>query len=702
MGKFFKKYNLLFVLIFFLITTIIVTFPSILSLNSKLIGDGGDNYHQFAFQYIAAQKISDFQFPFSHTNILRYPVGFDFGAGSESVLIILTGAFLSIFTNSIFAYNLTIFIFFTLNGFLSFILFRYISKNYILGLIGGLIYGYSSYVIARSAGHPNLFFVGGFPLLIYSILKCKNDFTIKNFFYILVSLTIIYLGSYAYAILLFSTFLVFIPILLLFQKNETYLFFLNVFKKISKIMLVSIPFLLVIVIFGYSHFRAYFTGDYFKPDRSKVITLLEYSPSIKDYFLPNTYLPLQIAEVFKNIANSLKSIEKVVFIGWLEIFIFILFMFFYKNKREKFFIFLTSLAFFIITLGFISPEIKLYLPYFYLHKIIPFSFVDEPARFFVIFYLFITIGVIFFLKQISKNDKKTTLLLFVIITLIFLQKLPLNYRTSPFFKDRTYVKVVRKTKSAAVLDIPVSYENTVYDVLPYSYDKKIVSAPFHWFADTEAPKSFIKNNNLTRFICGGSQILPNINQTINKKLTQILKENNIKTIVVHKNDPEDHAKYYFPECANVRMQTSILLPQLFMPDSTEKQKILSIFFPAISDKGDTITIPYDGTFYIDGIEAYPSNWLPLHILVDNKEITFNQNWTEHGNKNVTLDPFLSVSVKQNSKIKFYFDKNQNTGYSFVKIWYRYRSSNKNVGLITIGGITKVYEDDDAAVFYINK
>ena len=128
MGNFFRKFRLLFALIFFLIVTIIITYPSIFNLNGKLIGDGGDNYHFLVFQYIASQKIMMFQFPFSHTDILRYPVGFDFGAGSESVLIILTGAILSIFSNSIFAYNLTILVFFTLNGFLSFILFRYISK----------------------------------------------------------------------------------------------------------------------------------------------------------------------------------------------------------------------------------------------------------------------------------------------------------------------------------------------------------------------------------------------------------------------------------------------------------------------------------------------------------------------------------------------------------------------------------------------
>jgi len=700
MGNFFEKYYFLFVLIFFLVTTIIITYPSILNLNSKLIGDGGDNYHQFAFQYIATQKIRSLQFPFSHTDILRYPVGFDFGAGSESVLIILTGALLSIFTNSVFAYNLTMLIFFTLNGLLSFILFKYLSKNYTLGLIGGLIYGYSSYVIARSAGHPNLFFIGGFPLLIYSIFKCKNDFTIKNVTYILVSLTLIYLGSYAYAMLLFSTFLVFIPVLLFFFRIETYLFISNIFKEIKKIILISIPILLVIIIFGYSHFHAYFTGDYFKPDRSKVITLLEYSPSIKDYFLPNTYLPFQITEVFKNANNSLKSIEKVVFMGWLEIVIFLLFLVFYKNKRVKYSILSVVLAFFILTLGHINPETKIYLPYYYLHKILPFSFVDEPARFFVIFYLFITIGIILFLKQINLNDKKTTLLLFVVITLIILEKLPLNYWMSPIFNDHSYVQVVKETQSTAVLDIPVSYENTVYDVLPYSYNKKVVSAPFHWFADTEAPKAFIKNNGLTRFICGRSQILPNINQEVNKKLIQTLKENDIKTIVVHKNDPEDHAKYYFPECTDARMQTSLLFPQLFMPDPTEKQKILSIFFPAISEIGDTITAPYDGMFYLDGFHVFPYNRLPLHIFVDSKELKIQQNWKLHDGENATLDPFLKIKLKKNSKIKFIFDNNYNMGYSFVKIWYRYIPNDRSAKPISINGVTKIFEDDDAAVFYI--
>ena len=54
------------------------------------------------------------------------------------------------------------------------------------------------------------------------------------------------------------------------------------------------------------------------------------------------------------------------------------------------------------------------------------------------------------------------------------------------------------------------------------------------------------------------------------------------------------------------------------------------------NRGDIITIPYDGVFYIDGVHAFPSDWLPLHLKIDDKEIIINQNWTKHENKNVTL------------------------------------------------------------------
>ena len=49
-------------LLLLLILTFTITYPSIFHLSDKLIGDGGDNYQNLAFQYIASQNIKNFQY----------------------------------------------------------------------------------------------------------------------------------------------------------------------------------------------------------------------------------------------------------------------------------------------------------------------------------------------------------------------------------------------------------------------------------------------------------------------------------------------------------------------------------------------------------------------------------------------------------------------------------------------------------------
>ncbi len=688
-------------ILFFFLSSIVFTYPAILHLSDKLIGDGGDNYQNLIFQFIASGKIKHLQYPFSHTDILRFPVGFSFETGFESVVTILTGAFLSLFLNSILTYNITVFLLLTLNGFLSFLLFKYISKSNFLGIIGGIIYGYSSFVIGRSAGHLNLLFIGGFPLFIYALLKSKKNLTLRNITLVFIAGTLILLGSFQYALLFTLSFLICLPLLMFFFPIALQAIALNISKKAYKVLLLLLPFFVIIMIFSYPHLHAFLTGEFFKPDRTGSITILENSPSLKDFVLPNSYLPLQITELSKNLNNSFRSIDRVVFIGWVELFLFSLFIAFYKNKRLKYLILSVTLIFFIFSLGFINPESKIYLPYFFLHNIFPFSFIDEPTRFFVVFYLFLIIGVILQLKQMYKKNGKTMVFLIFVAILIVLERLPFNYWLAPTFVNDSFIQVVRKEKGTAVWDIPVSYTNSIYDVLPYAYDKKIISGPFQWFADTEKPKSFIKNNNLARFICGENIKINKGTESENIKLIQVLKTHNIQTIVVHTNDPKDHAKYYFPDCANARIQASILLPQLFMPIPTSQPKVLSLFFPTIPGVGDKIFFPYEGTFYINGFHAYPSSWLPIHLFLDGKEIALDQHWTDRGQKNATLDPFLKIDTKSGSKLRIEFDKNQNESYSFIKLWYRYEPNTAAVGDITINGITKVYQDDDATVFKIN-
>lgn len=691
----------LLVITVLIVLIVIFTFPAILHLSKLLIGDGGDNYDNFIFQFIAFLKLKAFAWPFVHLNIFRYPVGFDFAIGYESALTVFTGALLSFFVSSIVAYNLTVLFFYFLNGVFSFALFRHISKSNLIGLIGSIIYGFSFFVIARSAGHINLFFLGGFILLIYSFIRIKDSFSKRNILLMLSAGLLVVLGSFLYSIIFSIAFFLCLIMLLIFYPSQLKSVLINAYRAKYKIILLAIPFIVVAFIFSYPHINALITGNYNKPVRSDYNSMFYASPSLKDYVLPNTYLPLKITNITKNLNDSARGIDKSVFLGWVELLLFAGFLLFSKNVRLKLFLGSSTLLLFIFTLGFIVPETKLPLPYYYFHKLPVFSFIDEPSRFYPVMYLFITIGIVLFLVQIYiKGSKKALLLLAVIAALLILERLPSNYWLVPVYKDNAFAQVVQKQNTAAVLDIPVSYTNSFYHLLPYIYDKKVVTGTFQWFADTKQTRAFIEDNGLIRFMCDSNLAVNPQTAYKNIGLIQTLKNTGIKTIVVHKNDLIDAAKFYFPSCANMRMQTTLLLPQLLKPNPTSKTQIISLFFPANPQTGDTITFSGDGIFTIEGLQAYPIDWLPLHIFLDGKEIQFRQTWTDRGGKNATFDPTLKINVKQGSKLKFQFNKNQNKDYSFVKLWYLYQTTKNNPQLDPTGQIIKIFEDDNAAVFSI--
>ena len=91
--------------------------------SGSIIGDGGDNYEYFSFQYLVKENIADFKYPLAKTDTLRYPVGFDLANSYDGVFSVFTGAFLGLVVPQPVAYNLTIIFILTFHYFSSFTIF---------------------------------------------------------------------------------------------------------------------------------------------------------------------------------------------------------------------------------------------------------------------------------------------------------------------------------------------------------------------------------------------------------------------------------------------------------------------------------------------------------------------------------------------------------------------------------------------------
>jgi hypothetical protein len=200
--------------IFSLAIALLITRFIFINPTSTYIGDGGDNFEFLGFMYIAKTNIENGKFPFTYTDIYRYPIGFDFSSGFDGPLAILSGAFLLSFLQPTLAYNTVVVLLLFLNLLFSLIFFEKSIKllhqkghNPFIPYISSLIFGCSPYVVARLGAHLSLAFVGGFPVLLYALIRFykkseTRDLTTLDFLIFFSSFLLIAFGSVQYLVLL--------------------------------------------------------------------------------------------------------------------------------------------------------------------------------------------------------------------------------------------------------------------------------------------------------------------------------------------------------------------------------------------------------------------------------------------------------------------------------------------------------------------
>jgi len=678
------------IFIFFVIISLVFTYPLLLNLKTKLIGNGFDNYQYVLYQYLAFKNITQFKFPFAFNNVIRYPLGFNFSYGSDSVFIILIGALLNFLTNFVTAYNLSLVFGYVLNGFCSYFLFLLLSKSKLIGLIGSIIYGYSFYSLARGAGHPNLMITGGFPLFLFSILNLKQRQKLIDFALIFFSILLIFFSSSQY-ILFFLIFLLINLLFLFLFDNENVLknYFAILKTQKTRIAVLFSIFFAIFIVFFHSHIAAILTGNFLKANREILAT--QNKIYLKEFILPNPFLKILLADFLNS--KTISSIENVVFIGFLEPLLFLAFLITFPNSRKKYLILSNFLFFFILSLGFNNPDLNISLPYRFIYRFFPFEYIPESGRFYVIFYLFLTTGVVCLLKSIEK--RKT--LLFLILALVILERIPSNYYLSHPYNDK-FAKVVQNQPGKAVFDIPINFDEPIYDVLPIVYKKKVLSGNFHWSADSLQSRSFVLNNQeLLRFLCRSDDpfftqkqfmnpVIMQNEEKLNQSLLTLLAKNDIKLIVLHRDIPFKLYDYY--NCRNVWLRVHTLLPETLYVNPINTSKTIGQEWP-ISQVNLQLFFPYDGSFIIDKIDLYTTEPTQLESILNNNPIILSEN--------------RSFEVKKGSFLMIKSTNIFEKGY--IRIWYRYLV-NENIILRKeftnqAFPLEKIYQDKDKEIWKIN-
>jgi hypothetical protein len=144
----------------------VFTLPGSLSLNSGLLGDPGDNFQHAWFLWHFAHALLHGQNPF-YAHLLFYPTRVNLAWSTTDPVAGFLALPLSVLAGPVIAYNLSLILQLALAAFCARLLCLRISRNQIAALIGGMLFGFSPYLMAQALQHLSL--VTAFPIALFAL-----------------------------------------------------------------------------------------------------------------------------------------------------------------------------------------------------------------------------------------------------------------------------------------------------------------------------------------------------------------------------------------------------------------------------------------------------------------------------------------------------------------------------------------------------
>lgn len=670
--------------IFILILTLLFSNVFFVDVNNHLIGDGFDNYEFFGFMHLAKENILSGRHPFSHTNTLRYPDGFDFSFGFDGVFAVLTGGVLSIFTNSILSYNLTIVLILFLNLIFSYVYFRKFAK--LRGshanldqkaLMSAIIFGVSPYVFARMNGHLNLALVAGVPMLIYhyanlnkKIVQRESDVRPADYISILVAVLLISLGSLQYLILL--AFITPFALLLTIKKEQ-----LQKYKEFLKSNLKGIInslslFILLFTLLFYGYIGAIISGDLVIIDSRQKF----YEPHVMDVFVPNKYL----GELWGFFNPSEKAIERVITVGTIELGILLFLLLKLKDKWVRFF----GISLFLIYL-FLSFGIW-EIPYY-----------SEGGRTVVILSLFIALMIVSYDRFFAKP-----VLTGLLLTAIIVERLFFHVQVSVPLAAGVLKEEVSPLPGTAVLNVPLSKYSSYRSALPYFYDKKVLDGYFHYTAATEESESVFNEKHFSRLVCQFERVIDpetGFSPGDRPEAVAAFKEKDVGGIVLFKDDRV--GKFLYDDCYNVRDWWFYLNPETLVL-SQDSPGVVKNNFQLEDHNPHTLARFYfekGGRFYLNGLLVTPETYDDINVKLPSGEIVVPEWKVQDGGITAQFDPPLEAEVEAGDSVMIMSDE-PSTETRYINAYYVFEANRSEIFSKPIP-IELVYSDSKVEVYKLN-
>ncbi len=571
------KLNLL-ILIFYLLLTLLMTYPLIFNISSSL--PAGREAYVFVWNlWHTKQTLFQGTSPL-YSNYIFYPKGVSLAFHSISMFNALLSIPLQLIFNLIITYNLLFLLSFILTGFGMYLLVFHITKNRKASFIAGLLLAFFPYHFAHIT-HLNLLSMQWIPFFILYFIKTFKERNIKNIIFSSIFLTLTALSSWYYLVFLVLFVITFFVYNIFSRSNYA----LN--KRFIRC------FILIFLLFGLFISPFVFpmlTSNEFYSEKT-FDSSVAHSADIAAFFIPSKthFIFGNYVEPFYNSINLYNGKiygnieESTVFLGYLTL-IFVFFTIIKKYKKIRSWL-LFAFVFFIFSLGptlhfnglvtfpvegwdldkivqridpninedaleILKHNIVIPLPYIIFNFIPFFNILRNPSRFVVMIMLFLSIVVGVACTNIFNKMKRKKIfnkynaenVLFSIFCLIIIFEflsipIELSSATAPDF----YYSISKGNAQFSILDLPICNDTlSCYNpkLKSYQFYQTIHNKPIFVGVVSRYSKDtfdYIRNTNLNKFV--SSESILNINE-IDRKL---LEENNVGFIVLHKNNLSNQA-----------------------------------------------------------------------------------------------------------------------------------------------------------------
>lgn len=454
-------FNIYIILGGYVILTMLFTYPLITHFSSAVPGDGEDNPMFLWNLWWIKYALINLKTNPLYTNYIFYPKGVGLTMHTFTFLNGLISIPFQLIWGLIIANNIIIVLSFVLSAFGAYLLINYLIKDGLISFIGGIIFAFCPYKFAHLLGHYNLITTQWIPLYILFLIRMTKESSTINSIGAGIFLLCTALSDFYYLI-----FLGIFTILYLgytFVSDKKTIMTLSFLKSCAAFwgtfFIGFLPFLLFAII------------DIVKGEYSKVPLTGGanfYVADLLGYLTPFIFNPI-FGEYARNIAKYFtgNAAEWTVFTGYTVLTLTsIAILKFFRTDREVKFWTISFIIFFILSLGLyphiLGKEIKIPLPFFFIHKIPLLNNLRVPSRFNIMVMLSCAILSSFALKGIFYRLEQTSkkfLFAGVIIIMISLEYLAIPFPMYDTTPPSVYEKIRADKNKGIVLEIPLGWRD---------------------------------------------------------------------------------------------------------------------------------------------------------------------------------------------------------------------------------------------------